>query len=66
MSGFGFSESDRTVSRTSSGADPRPMKREAHQGWLLVVLLGVATLTVALSTGVATAGSRDLSFLRFF
>jgi hypothetical protein len=42
------------------------MKREARQGWLLVVLLGVATLTVALSTGVATAGSRDLPFLRFF
>lgn len=66
MGGFGFSQADRTATLKAGGADPRPMKREARQGWLLVVLLGVATLTVALSTGVATAGSRDLPFLRFF
>lgn len=66
MSGFGPYESDRTIGRNIAGVDPEPMKREARQGWLLVVLLGIATVTVALSTGVATAGVRDLTFLRLF
>jgi hypothetical protein len=66
MSGFGPYESDRTIGRSATGVDQEPMKREARQGWILVVLLGIATATVALSTSVATAGARDLSFLRFF
>jgi hypothetical protein len=63
MSPIGTIKTETTPVTVASKA---AMKREQHFALALIFILGMATLTVALSTTIATAGSRDLPLLPLF